>query len=220
VELRIRELIAGHARADRGAAEPELLHAVYQLLDREVRELKGDRGESDEPIRVCRAEFRESFVLDLDHLRRQVALSAVPLGVDAEGLHVDALRVHLADAPGPHLVDARAPLGVHLQPEQGDSLRDHAVGVHVDRRDAATAHDHFAASADDLEPAAPLDSPPPTLRSRGGPRPSPHPASGGAEKIALGEGKGGRLTAQRAGSRHRPLSSGASPHQTTRPRPY
>src|SRR6059036_743150 len=62
VELRVGELVAGDARADGGAAEPELLHPVDELLHREVRKLERDRREGDETIRILRAEPGEGFV--------------------------------------------------------------------------------------------------------------------------------------------------------------
>src|SRR5262249_60383526 len=41
MKLRIGELVVGDARADGGAAEPELLDPVDQLLHRQIRELEG-----------------------------------------------------------------------------------------------------------------------------------------------------------------------------------
>src|SRR5207245_2370496 len=91
VELRIGELIAGDTRADGGAAEAELLHALDELLHRQVGELERDRREGNETIGILRAEPGERFVLDLDHLGDDVAFGPIPRRVDAERLHVDAL---------------------------------------------------------------------------------------------------------------------------------
>ena len=185
----------GTLAPDGGAAEPEPLHPVHELLHGQVRILQGHRGKGHEAIRVRRAELGEPFVLDPDHLGRQVALRPVPRRVDAERLHVDALRVHLADAPGPDLVDARAPLGVRRQAQQGVRLRDHAVGVDVDRPHATAADDDFAAARGAARPsslARPLAARAGRSRAplppRGRPRPGPR---GGPEQIAPGEDDAG-----------------------------
>src|SRR5262249_14984739 len=131
------------------------------------------------------------------HLGREVALGPVPGRVDAERLHVDALRVHLANAPGPDLVDARASLDVGLQAQEGVRFRDHAVGVDVDGSHAAAAHDDLAPARAPRrrargpragDPAALDGRSPAPLRARGRPRPGPR---GGLEQIAPGEDDAG-----------------------------
>jgi len=42
MKLPIRELVAGHAGADGGAAQPEPLHSVHELLHGQVGELDPD----------------------------------------------------------------------------------------------------------------------------------------------------------------------------------
>src|SRR5262244_847598 len=147
VKLRVGELVAGDARAHGGAAQAELLHAFLELLHREVRELERDRGERDEALRVLRAEAGERLVLDLDHLLDDIALGPIPRRVNAERLHVDALRVHLTDAALTDFADSGSAMVVDFQPEQGVGLRNHTVRVHVDHLDASAAHLHFTAPA-------------------------------------------------------------------------
>src|SRR5262249_52869573 len=77
MKLRVRELVPGNARADGGAAQPELLDAVLELLDRQIGKLECDRREGDEAVRVRCAEPSECLVLDLDHLLGDVALRAI-----------------------------------------------------------------------------------------------------------------------------------------------
>src|ERR1700752_5055434 len=105
-------------------------------------------AEGEETGGVPATYLDKPLVLDLDHLGDEVALRPVPPRVDAEGLHVDPLRVHLAEAPGSDLRDARASMVVHLQPQQVVRLRDHAVRVDVDRLHAPAAHHHLAPTTD------------------------------------------------------------------------
>src|SRR5205085_2496893 len=67
--------------------------------------------------------------------------------IDAERLDVDALRVHLGNAPRAHLGDAGSAALVRLDLESHDLQRlgNHAVRVHVDRPHAASADADFAA---------------------------------------------------------------------------
>ena len=67
VELRIGELVVGHRRAHRGAAQPKLLDGVLQLLRRELGKLERDRRERDEAVRVGGAVLGEALVLDAHH---------------------------------------------------------------------------------------------------------------------------------------------------------
>src|SRR5205085_4363537 len=57
MERRVGELLAVDAGAERGAAQAELLHAILELLRREVGKLHGDRGEGDEAVRVLGADL-------------------------------------------------------------------------------------------------------------------------------------------------------------------
>jgi hypothetical protein len=82
MELGVGKLVAGHAGPDGGAAQPELLDAVLELLDGQVRVLESYRGEGDEGVGVGRAQLGELFVLDLNHLAREVTVRGVPEGVD------------------------------------------------------------------------------------------------------------------------------------------
>ena len=68
VKLRVGQLLAVDAAADAGAAQPELLDAVLELLGGEVGILQRDRRERDEAVGLRRAHLRELLVLDLDEL--------------------------------------------------------------------------------------------------------------------------------------------------------
>ena len=73
MEFRIGELLAIDMGADRHAAQPELLDAVFELLDRQIRVLHGDSREGHEAIRVRGDDFGELLVLDPDQLFGDVA---------------------------------------------------------------------------------------------------------------------------------------------------
>ena len=170
MKLRIGELVAGDARADGGAAQPELLHTVHELLHREIGKLQRNRREGHEAIRVFSAELGEPVVLHADHLGHDIALRSIPPRVDAERLHVDALAIHLADAPRPDLLDPRSAVVFHLEPEQRVRFRNHAMRVHVDRRHATTADHHFTAPAGRHRFAALSGRPHLRFSARGRPR--------------------------------------------------
>ena len=146
VEHWIGELLPGDTRADRRATKPQLLHAMDELLHGQIRVLKRHRGEGDEAVRVVRAELRKLVVLDADDFGCKIALRAVPVRVDTERLHVDALLVHLPDAPLAHLVDPRAALLCHRSAAHRERFRYDAVRMHVDGFDALPADFHDAAT--------------------------------------------------------------------------
>ncbi len=141
MKLRIGELDAVDAPADRDTAQTELLDAVLDLLDREIGVLQRHRGEGDETIGLGGAQLRELLVLHLDERLRDVALRLVPVRIDAESLDVDALPVHGIDTLGAH----DELVGLHLQTHQRHGLRKRAVRMNVDRLDAAAVHHHLAA---------------------------------------------------------------------------
>ena len=222
MKLRVGELVVGDARADGGAAEPELLHAVDELLHRQVRELEGHRREGDEAVRVPRAELGEPLVLDLDHPGDDVALGAVPRGVDAERLHVDTLRVHLADASLADLADPGPAMVVDLAPQERVRLRDHAVRVHVDGLRSATAHHHRAAPAARHRRESPRGRLRAALCPCGRPRLGSDPGLGGRDHVTRREGDGRRRTGdvapERSLGRHRVSLGPASIRSTKRSR--
>ena len=98
VELRVAQLEALDTAAEAGAAQAVALDALLELLGGEVRMLERHAREGDEPVGLGRADLGERLVLDADQLRRDVPVRRVPVGVDAERLHVDALRVHRLEA--------------------------------------------------------------------------------------------------------------------------
>ena len=104
VELRVADLLAVDAAADGRAAEPVLLHALFEQLGGKLGMLQRHRRVGDEPVGIGRARRRELLVLDLADLLREVALGLVPIGIDAQRFHVDALLVHGAQ-PARHAGD-------------------------------------------------------------------------------------------------------------------
>ena len=92
IELRIGQLEAGDAAADADAAEAELLHRMLDLLGRQFGMLQRRRGEGHEAVGLLGAELDQRLVLQPDQLGRLVLAGAVPVGIDAEALDVDALR--------------------------------------------------------------------------------------------------------------------------------
>ena len=108
--------------------------------------LQGHRREGDEPVGLGPADLGQRLVLDPDELLGHVAVRRVPVGVDAERLHVDALRVHRGEAlPG---IGHQEGLGLELAPHQRHRGGDRAVRVHVHRLHAFAAHHHLAPPAE------------------------------------------------------------------------
>jgi hypothetical protein len=145
MELGIGQFLAGDAAADADAAEAELLDRVFDLFRGKIRMLQCRRREADEAVGVGRAELDQSLVLDLDQLGRDVALGAVPVGVDAERFDVDALRIHRRDAhAGIGHQQARC---LERVLDQGHRRGHRAMGVDVNRLDPfAVDHDLPAAA--------------------------------------------------------------------------
>ena len=113
---------------------------MFDLLRGKVGVLQRRGRVGHEALGVGGAELDQSFVLDPDQLCRGVATGAIPEGVDAERLDVDALAVHRRDA--------RAGV-VHQQARCLERMIDHrhrlwhtTMGVHVDGLDPlAVDHD-------------------------------------------------------------------------------
>ena len=64
MKLRIGEVLAQHAAADRGALQPLLLHRGLELLHREVGKLQRERGEGREAVRLRGAQLGELLVVE------------------------------------------------------------------------------------------------------------------------------------------------------------
>ena len=90
----------------------------------------------------------QRFVVDLDHVCSEVAFRPVPERVDADGLDIDALGVHLADAAQADFADPRtaALVGAGCATHEFQCLGYHAVCVHVDGLHTAPADHHFPAA--------------------------------------------------------------------------
>ena len=139
----IGQLCAIDAAADQRATQSQLLHRVFQLRGREIRMLQGNRCEADEPVGLCRADFGELFVLQLDDLSGEVGLGLLPKDrVYAQRLDVDALLVHGLDA---FRRDHQRWL-LNFQSHQSIRLGDMAVGVHIDGANTFSGDDDFASS--------------------------------------------------------------------------
>jgi len=81
--------------ADGGAAQPQPLDGILQLLGRQIGMLQRDRRERDKTIRMRHNPLREPFVLDLHDPAREVAIGLIPpVAIDAQRLNVETLLVH------------------------------------------------------------------------------------------------------------------------------
>jgi hypothetical protein len=128
--------------ADGHPAEPQTLHAVFELLGGEVGMLQSHRRHRNEAIGMCGHPLGQPLVLRPHDRARQVAVGTVPpVGVDRQGLHVHALGVHRLEPCGPEDVVAaarrRGSEGRALD-HLGD-LRNDAVRMDVDHPHAASA---------------------------------------------------------------------------------
>ena len=153
IELAVGQLLPFDAAADGGAAQAELSDRLVQLIGREVGMLQRQRRHPDEAIGVLGAPLRDLFVLERDEIARQRAIGRVAPGVDVDRLVVDALRVHVDQALRIAQHDVAGEVGLGAAAASGVSLtrfhhlRHEAVGVNIDRLDAAAADRHLAALA-------------------------------------------------------------------------
>ena len=142
MESGIGQFLAGHAAAHADAAEAELLHSVLDLLGGELGMLQRGGREGDETVGIGRAEFDQRLVLHLDQLGRRVALGTIPIGIDAERFHVDALRIHRRDAhAGVGHQQARR---LERMLDDGHGCGHRTMGVDVDGLDLLAVDHHLA----------------------------------------------------------------------------
>ena len=81
--------------ADRGAAQAEALHAVFELLGGQRRMLQGHRRRRREAVWMRRHPFGQSLVLRRHDATGQLEIGRVPPeAVDGQDLDVDTLLVH------------------------------------------------------------------------------------------------------------------------------
>ena len=140
VEFRVGQFLPGDTAAHREAAQAEGRDRVFELLDRELRVLQRDRCEGHKAVRHCGAELGQLFVLDPDQLGRRIAFGAIPIGVDAERLDIDPLRVHLLDPVGD--IGPQQPRRLERMVDNGGRPRNDRMGVDVDGLDPlAVDHD-------------------------------------------------------------------------------
>ncbi len=139
MEAGVAQLRPGDVAADGDASEAVFLDPVVQLPGGEIGKLHGGAGEGDEAVRIGRAGLGQRLVLYLDHRLGEVAvLDPVPVGIDAQGLHIDALRVHGPQAEvdlDAHFEIGAEPWPAELIPHQRQRRRHRAVGMDVDRAD-------------------------------------------------------------------------------------
>ena len=138
------EFLTIYAGPQRRASEAQFLDAFLQLLGGQIGILQGHGGESYEPIRLFGAQFGEHFVLDFYDARGEVAIRAVPVRVDAQSLHVDALLVHHLEAFGSH--NESGTLGGIVAAHERYCFGDSAVRVNIDGLHAASVHGHLASA--------------------------------------------------------------------------
>jgi hypothetical protein len=116
--------------------------AFFQLAGGHFRKLQGNRGEGHEPVGTVRADRRELFVLNLDHLLCQVAVERIPGGINTERLHVRAPFGHAVETFGQ---DERGVIRCGLRTHQGGGLGRYDVRVNIDGLHAAASHHHLSA---------------------------------------------------------------------------
>ena len=92
-----------------------------------------------------RAQLGQFFVLKLDDLASQVALHRVPVRIDADGLHVQALLIHHPQTFFERHSRLRLVLR-RLSARQRDRFRHDAVAVDIHGFHAASAHHHLPAA--------------------------------------------------------------------------
>jgi hypothetical protein len=116
------------------------LIAYWSCFDGEVGMLQGDSREGDEAVRCRGAEFGQLLILYLDQLGCRVAFGAVPKGVDAERLDIDALGVHLRYAVAD--IGPQQPRRLQWVIDHSRRLGNDCMGVDVDGLDPlAVDHD-------------------------------------------------------------------------------
>ena len=148
MKFRVGKRRAGDHAADGGALQSLLLHRRFQLLHREVGRLQGEGRKGGEAVGMGRAELGQLLVLHLDDLTGELAVAAVPEGIDRQHFHVDGLSIHrlqpLIDVDDDFIgaVDLRQNGFGAVIAEQRAGFLDQAVGVNVDGLDPlAVDHD-------------------------------------------------------------------------------
>ncbi len=95
VEFRVGEILPGDAARNADAAEAERLDCLLDLFSCEVGILQCRGRKGDEPILLRRAELCQGLVLHPDQFGDGIALSPVPVRIDAKRLDIDARLIHL-----------------------------------------------------------------------------------------------------------------------------
>src|SRR5215475_1252397 len=145
VEPWIADLIAGNAAADVCTAQTVLLDTLLELRGCQIGKLERHRRERHEPLRMGGTCLGEFLVLDCDDLFGEVAVCEfVPVGIDAERLHVDPLLVHACESGRQFSSDVEIGTqlrSAELQVHQRKRFRHRAMGVDI-HRPGALAIDH------------------------------------------------------------------------------
>ncbi|HEV7390940.1 MAG TPA: hypothetical protein VGO08_04800, partial [Burkholderiales bacterium] len=124
-------------------AQVQLFDRVIELLHGEIGKLKGERRKSNKSFRMRSADLGELLILNPDHLSRAITVKAVPDRVDAQGFHINALRIHRRKAVSRHIEFGRRYLASH----ESHGFRYDAVRMHVDRFHAPPVHNHLTSPA-------------------------------------------------------------------------
>jgi hypothetical protein len=147
-----REVFAVDMPADGRCAQAKSLHAVLELLRREIRKLERARSHPHEPIRVLPDEFGETFVLRPHDPPGEIAILDLvpPEAVDAQRLNVNPL---LVDQRDPVRAKRTSPALFGVLGVQDDRCHFWHRGVRVDVHDAhaTTADHHLPACRSSLE---------------------------------------------------------------------
>ena len=98
VERRVRDFHARDVPADSDTAEPKLANRVLDLIGSEIRKLQRRRRKGDEPVGIAGARLRQPLVLDLDQLRREIAILErfLPPAASAEAI-AEAVAAAIAE---------------------------------------------------------------------------------------------------------------------------
>src|SRR5436309_2556797 len=119
------------------------LDRMLGLFGGKLRELQCGRRERDKAVGMRSAEFGQLLVLDADQLGRGIAFRAVPKGVDAERLDIDARLVHVGDAVAD--IGPQEPRRLERVIDDLCGIRNDAMRMHVDRLDALAGDDNLPA---------------------------------------------------------------------------
>ena len=132
----IAQLRTGDIATDARAPQSKFLHAFFQLRGSEIRKLQCNGGKRGEPLGMLGTDLGKPLVLESDDRFSKIAINPVPVGVDAQHLHVDALFVHRLQSH--RKLSVRVEIGAEsrsaeFEAHQGQRLGYCAVGMYIHR---------------------------------------------------------------------------------------